>query len=185
MGRLPTLGSPFTASKSKQLRLYGSRRETRHVRPLLVALVAPTLCLFSIASCDSPGMRSRSLCPTGLKGVVAEGERNSIECIPDRHVAVEARGIKKSAYTDYEIAVTAEVVYKINDEPFFNSNPGAFEVSGRLEAVTAAGVVLGSESPSFRLVRGSTRGTMSGKILYLSADEITRVVAVRAGWEYR
>lgn len=42
-----------------------------------------------------------------------------VECIPARHEAIETDKGRRDAFTDYDVAATATVVYKIADQAFF------------------------------------------------------------------
>jgi hypothetical protein len=104
-----------------------------------------------------------------------------IECVPNRHAAADTDTFKRAGYTDYEIAATATVTYKIKDPDVLRAN---LDAEIKFEAVSQANVVLGSAKGSFQLVRGGAFGTASAKITGLSSEEIRRVRSIRAAWLY-
>jgi hypothetical protein len=90
---------------------------------------------------------------------------------------------QQQAFTDYELAVTATISYKIPDATVFASNSASDTIL--FEALSDTGVVLGSASSSLKLVDGGgTRGTTSAKIVGLSDEEIRRITTVQARWKY-
>ena len=110
----------------------------------------------------------------------------AIECIPAHHAAMEADRAKIGAYTDYEIAATATISCEIADAQYFESATQDRDLRATVlfEAVSASGVLLGSASGSFSILKNSTHRTASAKITSLSSEEIRRVAKVRARWRY-
>ena len=94
-----------------------------------------------------------------------------VECIPIRHESTTTNNLKKDAYTDYEIAVTAEITYTVSAPTAFeNITPFSsleLEASLIFEGISHAGVVLGSATTSFTVVNGGTTGTASAKIVLI------------------
>ena len=116
--------------------------------------------------------------------LVGEILRVATECIP-----VELEKQKRVAAHSSILACTAWLTYNVPDEIEYKKAM-SWPVRGhpsavvRFEAVTSAGVVLGSATGSFTFVLNGRGGTVSAKIGGLSSEEVGRVAAVRALWEY-
>jgi hypothetical protein len=156
-----------------------------------------------VAGCDNMAMPKPNACPSSLQGAPSPNasgiqwggdvEKVSanivsvlVECVPQHHTAVETNNTKRDAFTDYELAATATVTYKIIDKTFFESATDFRNMDASIifEVLTGSGVVLGSAKTTFRIVGGGTSGNASAKISSLSDEEIRRVTLVRARWEY-
>ena len=169
------------------------------LKPFVVAI---GIAAFGGIGCDGLQVSTPSACPAMLRAepayglsaiewggsdkVSAEITAVVVECIPAHHETVATDRAKQVAFTDYELAATATVVYKIADAIFFEDATGSSNMDATLvfEALSNTGVVLGFAPSSFRVVGGGTAGTASAKILGLSDEEIRRVVSVRAKWQY-
>jgi hypothetical protein len=112
----------------------------------------------------------------------------AIECTPVEHPPVEEKGVKRSAYQDFEIAITATVVYRIQDSKWVSQRAAYSAPSDRIrfEAISEKGVVLGTGTGSFTIVGGSKENseTVSGTIANLSDGQIRLVSKVIAKWTY-
>ena len=99
---------------------------------------------------------------------------------------METEKVKQAAFTDYTLATTATVNYKISDEKFFEDATQFRDMDANVtfEAISSSGVVLDSSTASFRVVRNGSSGTASAKITGLSEEEIRRVSVTRARWQY-
>jgi hypothetical protein len=165
------------------------------IRPIFAVAV---LCL-AISSCQVD--RPEDACPVlqgtpdpTEAGIVWGGEPAkataqivsvAVECIPIFEPAVETEKVKRGAYNEYQVAVTATVSYEVKDKEFVDRMPGNLEANITFEVVSRSGVVLGSAAGRFRMVGNATTGTVSARISTLADSEIRRAVAVRARWEYR
>lgn len=109
-----------------------------------------------------------------------------VECVPAHHESSSTNNVKRDAYTDYELATTAEIKYTISNSKAFQeaTRLGNADAALIVEGVSRAGVVLGAAGTTFRVVDGGTTGTASVKIVGISGEEIRRVAVVRARWNY-
>lgn len=161
------------------------------------------LAALSAVACDRVLFFKTNACPSSLRaepdnessGIVWGGTNDKVsakitsvvvECLPVHHKPIATDKMKVDAFTDYEIAATASVVYKINDVEFFTNATRNADMDDTVvfEALSSAGVVLKSGSSVFTVVRGNTTGTVSAKIASLSDEEIRRVAVVRVRWRY-
>jgi len=158
-------------------------------------LVAIGIVATIAAGCDQLKPRADA-CPSGLAGApspesggiieaVGGQERLTgsitsvlVECLPSRHEPGQADRGWRRASTDYEVAVTATVEYKISDQDFASSDANVI-----FEALSATGVVLGSTKAFFRFTKNGSSGQISAKIVGLSEEEVRRVTSVHARWE--
>lgn len=161
---------------------------------LLTALVCGWL-----ASCSLTAPAEQNLCPNDIQtevspvaGGITWGRSTPpvgsaklgeirIECLKVQNPAIETPQIKRGAFTDYQIAVSAEVSYEISASAKYV--PTSTLVS--FEALSDSKVVLRSGNGLFQPVRNGTLGLVSGRITNLSDDEIKRVKFVRVGWVYK
>lgn len=152
----------------------------------------------------SRGMRrlDQNECPTGItaqpsshSGIVWGGDKAKIqaeiisvavECYPVRHRSIEREKARREAFTDYKIAATANVTYKIKDEQFLArvTKDGNIEATVIFEALSASGVELRWAMGTFRVVKRGSTGTVSATIAGLSEEEIVTVTSVQARWRY-
>lgn len=116
----------------------------------------------------------------GLNRASATLTGAAVECFAQHHPARRSSGgASRAEYSDYAIAVTADISYQVVD--IGKSTP----VSGTVEfeAVSAAGVVLGETEAMVQLDRGLSNTRTSGRII-LTEGEVQRVRKVRVGWRY-
>lgn len=104
-----------------------------------------------------------------------------VECLRVNNPAIETPQVKRGAFTDYAIAVSASVNYQLSESD--SILPAGTSVA--LEALSESKVVLQSGFSTFKPVRGGTVGMVSGRISGISDEEIQRVRVVRVGWNYR
>lgn len=110
--------------------------------------------------------------------------RVAAECIAIRG-AGEGDSGEPPTRMEVQIAVTATVQYQINDEEWFNSQRfGGPTPAAMFEALSASGVVLGSERASIALRLTGSEGTMSTTISGLSPEVAARVSEIRVRWLY-
>jgi len=112
----------------------------------------------------------------------------SVECLPVNHPAIENQGKNRAAHSDYQLALTAIVGYKINDAKWLSERSGVLRPSDDVlfEAISEKGVVLGSGRGKFTFIGGLETGseTVSGTITGISDTEIQRVRRVNAKWAF-
>lgn len=85
----------------------------------------------------------------------------------------------KSKRREYDIAVTAQINYTIENEYL-----SPYHSTVIFEAMSKSGVVLGSASAPVKLIVNNTQTKASAKILGLSPDEMNKVATIIARWDY-
>jgi hypothetical protein len=91
-------------------------------------------------------------------------------------------GSERDGETGFFIGATAWITYEIEDEEGLESGQGYGE-EVIFEAVSASGVVLGSDSMGFAATRGVRFTTMSLEIGDMKPEDVSRVARVVARWD--
>lgn len=108
-----------------------------------------------------------------------------VECIPVKKENANTGIFGGKAGTEYEIAATAHIGYRIIDKGFFKKTTAASDLEAYLifEPVTASGCRWAVVRGRVKFIENADLITTSVKISGFSNEEIKRVVGVQARWE--
>jgi len=105
----------------------------------------------------------------------AEIESVLFECI--KNYGTDEKS--KSKQREYDIALTSNVNYQI-----FNDYISPLYADIIFEAKSKSGVVLGMAKGTAKLINGSSKSTVSAKIIGLSSAEMEKVSYIIARWDF-
>ena len=108
-----------------------------------------------------------------------------VECIPLNKGKADTRIIGGKTGTEYEIAATAHIRYKIFDKGFFKKATAFSDLEANLifEPVTASGCRRAVVRGKVTFIENTDLTTTTVRISGFSTEEINSVVGVQARWE--